>query len=165
MPTYNKHIFVRPKKVCLLWERCLFAERVLILSSGGFRILGIVYTVVTLVLESDFLFTTGNEDQKLPKKHQKQSWTTHFFKNSKKYRLLISPKSSSFPYKHIFVRAKRVCLLRETCLLWVCLLWEGTVSRNGLVQSFLLELRLFINPEISCFLSLSNVLTVVFSRT
>ena len=33
------------------------------------------------------------------------------------------PKSSSSPNKHIFVRAKRVCLLWEKCLLWV-----GTVG-------------------------------------
>ena len=33
---------MRLKKVCLLWEKCLFGEKVLILGSGGFRILGIV---------------------------------------------------------------------------------------------------------------------------
>ena len=70
MPTHNKHIFVRPKKMCLLWEKCLFGEKVLIPGSGGFRILGIVYTVQTLVLELDFLFITENQDQKLPKKPQ-----------------------------------------------------------------------------------------------
>ena len=32
MPTHNKHIFVRPKKVCLFWEMCLLWENVLILS-------------------------------------------------------------------------------------------------------------------------------------
>ena len=26
VPTHNKHIFVRPKKMCLLWEKCLFGE-------------------------------------------------------------------------------------------------------------------------------------------
>ena len=41
VPSHNKHIFVRPKKVCLLWEKCLFGEKVLIMRSGGFRILGI----------------------------------------------------------------------------------------------------------------------------
>ena len=45
VPTHDKHIFVRSKKVCLLWEKCLFGEKVLILGSGGFRILSIVYTV------------------------------------------------------------------------------------------------------------------------
>ena len=34
---------------------CLFRENVLVLGIGGFRILGIVYTVSTLVLEVDFL--------------------------------------------------------------------------------------------------------------
>ena len=42
--THNKHIFVRPKKVYLLREKCLFGGKVLILGSGGFRILGIDYT-------------------------------------------------------------------------------------------------------------------------
>ena len=36
VPTHNKHIFVRPKKVCLFWEMCLFWGNVLILGSGGF---------------------------------------------------------------------------------------------------------------------------------
>ena len=49
MSTDSKHIFVRPKKVCFFWGS------VLILRSGGFRILGIVYTVQTQVLELDFL--------------------------------------------------------------------------------------------------------------
>ena len=53
---HNKHIFVRPKKVCLLWGKCLLGGKVLIWGSGGFRILGIVYTVKTLVLKLDFLF-------------------------------------------------------------------------------------------------------------
>ena len=51
MPTHNKHIFVRPIKVCLLWEKCVFGEKVLIFGSGGFRVSGIVYTVKTVVLE------------------------------------------------------------------------------------------------------------------
>ena len=29
---YYKHIFVRSKKVCLLWEKCLLGEKVLIMS-------------------------------------------------------------------------------------------------------------------------------------
>ena len=29
--THNKHIFVRPKIVCLFWEMCLFRVNVLIL--------------------------------------------------------------------------------------------------------------------------------------
>ena len=45
----------------------------------------------------------------------------------KKYGRFIFPKSSSSQNKHIFVRAKRVCLLSEKCLFWVCLLWLGTV--------------------------------------
>ena len=48
---------MRPKK-CLLWEKILFGEKVLILGSGGFRILGIVYTVDTLVLALYSLFMT-----------------------------------------------------------------------------------------------------------
>ena len=36
VPTHDKHIFLRPKKVCLFWEMCLFLENVLILGSGGF---------------------------------------------------------------------------------------------------------------------------------
>ena len=42
----------------LSWEKCLFGEKMLILGIEGFRILGIVYTVQTLVLELDFLFIT-----------------------------------------------------------------------------------------------------------
>ena len=45
LTTHDKHIFVRPKKVCLLWEKCLFRGKVLILGSGGFCILGIVYCI------------------------------------------------------------------------------------------------------------------------
>ena len=45
VPTHNKHIFVRPKKVCLFGEMCLFWENVIIVGSGGFCLLGIVYTV------------------------------------------------------------------------------------------------------------------------
>ena len=30
---YYKHIFVRSKKVCLLWEKCLFEDKVLIMGS------------------------------------------------------------------------------------------------------------------------------------
>ena len=26
VPTHNKQIFLRPKEVCLLWEKCLFWE-------------------------------------------------------------------------------------------------------------------------------------------
>ena len=33
VPTHNKHIFVRPKKVCLFWEMSLIWENVLILGS------------------------------------------------------------------------------------------------------------------------------------
>ena len=56
-------------KMCLFWQNvlilgkhayfgkiCLFWKNVLILESGGFLILGLVYTVKTLVLELDFLF-------------------------------------------------------------------------------------------------------------
>ena len=39
---------MRQQMVCLLWEKLL------ILGSEGFRILGIVYTVKTLALEWDF---------------------------------------------------------------------------------------------------------------
>ena len=35
VPSHNNHIFMRPKKVCLLWEKCLFREKVLIIGSGG----------------------------------------------------------------------------------------------------------------------------------
>ena len=49
VPTHNKHIFEGPKKVCLLWEKCLFQ------GSGRFRILG---TIWNLVLELDFLYIT-----------------------------------------------------------------------------------------------------------
>ena len=31
VPTRNKHIFVRPRKVCFLWEKWLFGKKVLIL--------------------------------------------------------------------------------------------------------------------------------------
>ena len=68
-----------------------------------------------------------NEDQKLPKKPQIQSCITQFFKSNKKwvlsdsmlkkYKRFIFPKSSSSPNKHIFVRAKKVCLFWELCLL------------------------------------------------
>ena len=44
---HNKHIFVKPKKMCLFWEICLFWGNVLILGSGGFRI-GIVYALYRL---------------------------------------------------------------------------------------------------------------------
>ena len=30
VPTHNKHIFVKPEKVCLLWEKCFLREKVLI---------------------------------------------------------------------------------------------------------------------------------------
>ena len=40
--THNKHIFVRPTKVCLLWKSAYLRKKVLILGSGGFCILGIV---------------------------------------------------------------------------------------------------------------------------
>ena len=45
----------------------------------------------------------------------------------KKYRLFIFPKFSSSPNKPTFVRTKKVSLLREKCLLRVCLLWVGTL--------------------------------------
>ena len=50
MSSHNKRIFVRPKKVCLFCEKTfrelfLFGEQVLLVRSGGFRILGRVYTV------------------------------------------------------------------------------------------------------------------------
>ena len=41
VPTHNKHIFVRPKKMCLFWEMCsfwkmcLFWKNVIILRSEG----------------------------------------------------------------------------------------------------------------------------------
>ena len=40
VPTHNKYIFVRLKKVWLLREKCLFGEKVFIFGSEGFRILG-----------------------------------------------------------------------------------------------------------------------------
>ena len=65
------------------------------MRSGGFCILGIVYTVKTHILELDFLFITfeknvydlKNEDRKLPKKPQIQSCITEFYKNDKKMNL------------------------------------------------------------------------------
>ena len=56
VPTHNKHIFVRPKKVCLLWENCLFGGKLLISGSRRFRILVIVCTVETPVLELELNF-------------------------------------------------------------------------------------------------------------
>ena len=81
----------------------------LIMGSEGFRFLGIVYTVKTLVLEYDFLFFTENEDQKLPN-NLKNSPAVHNFSKIIKSECQAT-KSSFLPNKHIFVRAKKVCLL------------------------------------------------------
>ena len=74
MPTHNKHIFVRPKKVFFLWEKCLFGEKALNFGSGGFRIIGIVYTVsfyrlyrIFLVFLVDFLIRNLIRNPPLPK--------------------------------------------------------------------------------------------------
>ena len=97
---------MRLKKVCLLWEKCLFGEKVLILGSGGFRILSIV---------------------KLPKNVKFRPALQHFSKIIKnivlndstveKIQAIYFPKSSYSPNKHIFVKTKRVCLLWKKCLL------------------------------------------------
>ena len=86
-----------------------------------------------------FELTLKNEDQKFPKKPKIQSCITQFFKSNKKwvlsdlmlkkYKRFIFPKSSSSPNNHIFVSAKRMCLLWEKCLLW-----EGTVNKNIVCQ-------------------------------
>ena len=38
--------------------------------------------------------------------------------------------------KHIFLRSERMCLFWKRCLIWVFLLWVGTVSADGLKFSF-----------------------------
>ena len=70
----------------------------------------------------------SNLKRNLPQKPRIQSCITQFLKNNIIYiiDIFIFPKSSSFPNKHIFVRAKKVCLLWEECLLWV-----GTVSNSS----------------------------------
>ena len=77
MLTHNKHIFVRPKKVGLLWGKCLFGGKVLILGSIiiSIRIGLFVYNFrrifsdlkIFLVFLVDFLFA------KLEKKIKNES--------------------------------------------------------------------------------------------
>ena len=58
VPTHNKHIFVRPKMVCLFYEMCLFWKNLLISGSRGFRkngllIIGNVVIMGVLIMRGD----------------------------------------------------------------------------------------------------------------
>ena len=127
MPTHNKHIFVRLK----------------ILGSGGFRILGIVYTVDSSIRIGLFVYNFRKKFSDLKNvssifneffvckiflifKFEKiKNVALHNFSkilkmsrkrlNVEKIQAIYFPKSSFSPNKHIFVRAKRVCLLWEKC--------------------------------------------------
>ena len=105
--THNMHIFVRPKKVFLFWETCLFWENALILGIGGFCIKGMVYTVKILVLELNNLFII----------------LENFFPDIRN----VSSISSGF---YVVFLLERVCLFRKMCLFWVCLLWLERVFKK-----------------------------------
>ena len=112
MPTHNNNIFVRPKKVCLLWEMCLFREMCLSWEMCLFRecayfgkmclfFENVLYFWKWRITHHSVLHYTISENNKKGVLSDSRL---------KKYRLFIFPKSSLSQNTHIFVRAKRMCL-------------------------------------------------------
>ena len=121
------------RKCAYFGEMCFFWENVLILGSGGFLILGLVYTIKTLILELDFLFIIFEKKIFLTLKMCSVFLVDFLFvkweKNLPDFQISMLKKIQAifFQNKHNFVTAKRVCLLWEMSLLWVCLLCVGRV--------------------------------------
>ena len=82
VPTHNKHLSVRPKKVRLLWKKCLFGEKCLFLEIilGG----NDKEEIVTLELINE-VEVTENEDHKLPKNLKFSAALHNFSKIIKKW--------------------------------------------------------------------------------
>ena len=127
MPTHDKRIFVRLKKVCLFWEMCLlwekedFASRCnLYRIDSSIRIGLFVYNFFGEIGEEmvSLELIPENEDQKMPKQNLKFGPALHNFSKIIENLFFRKPLQNN----HIFVWVKSECLLWEMCLLWVCLL-------------------------------------------